>query len=67
MTNREWIRLHCMLCDAQKAIKDLDDFQSVDSISDAETELDAYAECVSNLRVVVEKLEELVKEKEKVE
>ena len=67
MTNKEWVRLHSMLCDAQRAFTDLDNFQASEYADNVDSELDAYAECISSLRLVVDKLEELVKEKEKVE
>ena len=67
MTNKEWLRLNNMVIDANKAFKDLDDFHGSEYADNVDSELDAYAECVSSLRMVIDKLEELVREKEKVE
>lgn len=67
MTNKEWVRLHTMVVDAQNAFKDLEEFHGSDMADNVEAELDAFSECVNTLKMIVEKLNELVKEKEKVE
>jgi len=67
VTNKEWVRLHNMACEADRAFNDLYNFQGSDLADDVNAELDAYSECVSSLRMVIDKLEELVKEKEKIE
>lgn len=67
MTNKEWVMLHGMVCDANRAFNDLANFQGSDLADDVDAELDAYDECVNSLKMVIDKLEELVKEKEKIE
>lgn len=67
MTNKEWIKLHTMLVDAQEALNDLDKFHGSDLADNVDAELDAYAACVSCLGSVINRLEDLVKEKENVE
>lgn len=67
MTNHEWVRLNNMVVDAQNAFKDLNDFHGSDMADNINSELDAYTECVNSLKLIIEKLDIMVKEKERVE
>lgn len=52
--------LATILENAQKALKDLDDFQSRHSDPSPDDELDAYAECVSEFRLITSSLKQFV-------
>ena len=64
LTNKDWAKLYNMVCDAQRAFNDLDEFQRSDNACDVDLELNAYAERVSSLRGIIYNLEELVRERE---
>ena len=62
MTKRELATLNNFAENARLALTHLDDFQ--EESKDDTAKLDAYIECVSELRLVVSSLEDFLKAKE---